>query len=71
MGLSNLPVKFAGIVKSTLIPFVLMLSGYVANADPTPAMQRAIVNAYTLVPAIFPAMGILLLGFVYKTCEQD
>ena len=66
MGLSNLPVKFASVIKSTLIPFTLAAVGYVANAEPTPEMQQAIVNAYTLIPPIFPVLGILLLGFAYK-----
>lgn len=66
MGLSNLPVKFASIVKSTLIPFTLAAVGYVANAEPTPEMQQAIINAYTLIPAVFPITGMLLLAFAYK-----
>ncbi len=65
MGLSNLPVKFAAIIKSTLIPFTLAAAGYVANADPTPEMQQAIVNAYTLIPAVFPIIGVLLI-LLYK-----
>lgn len=67
MGLSNLPVKFASIIKSTLIPFTLAAVGYVANAEPTLEMQQAIVNAYTLIPPVFPIMGMLLLAFVYKS----
>ena len=39
MGLCNLPLKFASIIKSTLIPFTLMAVGYVANATPTPQMR--------------------------------
>ena len=67
MGLSNLPVKFASIIKSTLIPMALMLSGYVANAEPTPQIRQAIVNAYSLLPAVFPVLGFILLAFFYKT----
>ena len=67
MGLSNLPVKFASIIKSTLIPIALMLSGYVANAEPTPQIRQAIVNAYSLLPAVFPVLGFILLAFFYKT----
>lgn len=66
MGLSNLPVKFASIIKSTLIPMALMLSGYVANAEPTPQIRQAIVNAYSLLPAVFPVLGFILLAFFYK-----
>ncbi len=71
MGLSNLPVKFASIIKSTLIPFTLMAVGYVANAEPTPEMQAAIINAYTLIPCIFPVFGFILLKFVYKLKHSD
>ncbi len=71
MGLSNLPVKFASIIKSTLIPFTLMAVGYVANADPTPEMQAAIINAYTLIPCLFPILGFILLKFVYKLKHED
>ncbi len=66
MGLSNLPVKFASIVKSMLIPFALMSAGYVANAQPTPQMRQAIINAYTLIPTLFPVCGIVLLSFFYR-----
>lgn len=71
MGLSNLPVKFASIIKSTLIPFALAAVGYVANADPTPEIQQAIINAYTLIPPVFPIMGMLLLLFVYKMDDSS
>ena len=71
MGMSNLPVKFAHIIKSTLIPFTLAAVGYVANAEPTPEMQQAIINAYTLIPSVFPALGMLLLVFAYKFETSD
>lgn len=62
MGLSNFPVKFASLIKSTLIPFVLMFSGYVANTEATPHMRQAIIDSYTLLPALFPIAGMLLLS---------
>ena len=67
MGMSNLPVKFASIIKSTLIPFVLMTSGYVANTAVTPQMRQAIIDAYTLIPAVFPVCGIFLLLIFYRS----
>lgn len=66
MGLSNLPLKFAHIIKSTLIPFTLAAVGYVANAEPTPQMQQAIIDAYTIIPTMFPILGMFLLGFAFK-----
>lgn len=65
MGMSNLPVKFASVIKSTLIPFVLMSSGYAANAEVTPQIKQAIIDAYTLIPAMFPICGIILLVIFY------
>jgi len=62
MSLSNLPVKFAAVIKSVLIPFALMTSGYAAGSATTPQMRQAIVNAYTLIPVFFPICGILLLS---------
>lgn len=71
MGLSNLPVKFASVIKSTLIPFTLAATGYVANADPSPQMKQAIIDAYTLFPPLFPIAGIILLFFAYKTMKRE
>ena len=71
MGLSNLPVKFASIIKSTLIPFTLAAVGYVANAEPTPQMQQAIIDAYTLIPTLFPVLGMFLLGFAFKIQDSN
>ena len=71
MGMSGLPVKFASVIKSTLIPFVLMSSGYVANAEATPQMKQTIVDAYTLIPAVFPVCGILLLLLFYMRKEKE
>ena len=66
-----MPVKFASIIKSTLIPFTLMAVGYVANAEPTPEMQKAIINAYTLIPMLFPILGFVLLKFFWKSGQEE
>ncbi len=71
MGLSNLPVKFASIIKSTIIPLTLIMAGYTANAEPTPEMQNAIINAYTTLPCVFPVLGFILLKFAYKFKKED
>ena len=71
MSLSNLPVKFAAILKSVLIPFALMASGYVAGSAATPQMRQAIINAYTLIPAVFPICGILLLALTPYASAVD
>ncbi len=70
MGLAELPVKLAGILRSLLITFALLSAGYVAGADPTPAMQNALANAYAFIPACIPLMGFLLLMFAYKLTPE-
>lgn len=71
MSMSNVSVKLATILKSTIIPFVLMTAGYVAGADPTPELQRGIVDAYTIIPALIPLIGFVLLKFFYKLKRED
>ena len=45
--------------------------GYVANAEPTPEMQKAIINAYTLIPMLFPILGFVLLKFFWKSGQEE
>ncbi|NLZ39304.1 MAG: hypothetical protein GX893_06835 [Firmicutes bacterium] len=71
MGMANLPVKLAIICRSIIVPYVLMKSGYVAGADPTPALKHALINAYTIIPALIPLMGFILLRFFYKFSKED
>ena len=70
MGLCEFPVKIAGILKSVLITVVLLTSGFVAGADPTPALKASIANAYSIIPACIPIMGFLLLMFAYKLTPE-
>lgn len=71
MSLSNMPVKFATILKSAIIPFVLMQAGFVAGMDPTPELKQGIINAYTIIPAIIPVIGFILLKFFYKLSRSE
>ena len=71
MSLSNMPVKFATILKSIIIPFVLMSAGYTAGAEPTPALQQGIINAYTIIPALIPVLGFIMLKFFYKLNRDE
>ena len=71
MSLSNLPVKFAAVIKSVLIPLALMVSGYSAGGEATPQLRQAILNAYTLIPVIFPICGIVLLSLTHYTAAAD
>lgn len=71
MSLSNMPVKFATILKSAIIPFVLMQAGFVAGMKPTPELKQGIINAYTIIPAIIPIIGFILLKFFYKLTRNE
>ena len=70
MGLCEFPVKIAGILKSVLLTAVLISSGFVAGATPTPELKSALANAYSLIPAAIPIMGFLLLKFAYKLTPE-
>ena len=65
MGISGVTVKIAEVLKSVMIPFVLMTSGYVAGKA-TEQVKVSIINAYSIIPAIIPIIGFLLLKFFYK-----
>lgn len=69
MGLSGVTVKIANIVKSGLIPFALMTSGYVAGTV-TPEVKASIIKAYSTIPAIMPLIGFILLKFFYKLTKE-
>lgn len=70
MGMGNLPVKFASIIKSVLISGILLSVGYVANVKPTVELQQALINGYSLIPACIPIIGFILLRFVYKLTDE-
>ncbi|MFZ7133280.1 MAG: MFS transporter [Eubacteriales bacterium] len=71
MGMANLPVKLAIILRSIIVPFALMSAGYVAGMDPTPELKNSLINAYTIIPAIIPLIGFILLKFFYKFSRED
>ncbi len=71
MSMCNVSVKFATMLKSVIIPFVLMTAGYVAGAEPTEALKQGIVNAYTIIPAIIPLVGFVMLKFFYKLTKPE
>lgn len=71
MSMSNMPVKFATILKSIIIPFVLMSAGYTAGAEPTKALQQGIINAYSIIPSLIPLLGFIMLKFFYKLNRNE
>ncbi|NLZ93627.1 MAG: hypothetical protein GX922_06410 [Firmicutes bacterium] len=70
VGLSSIPVKFAGIFRGVLIPFALASAGYVAGADPTPALKQAIINTFSTIPVLIPLLGFIVLRFFYKLSTE-
>lgn len=69
MGISGVTVKIASVIKSVMIPFVLMSSGYVAGRV-TEQAKASIVNAYSIIPSIIPLIGFFLLKFCYKLTKE-
>lgn len=69
MSISSVTVKLANILKSVLIPLALTSAGYVAGVI-TPELKRAILHAFSTIPAIIPIIGFLMLKFFYKLTKQ-
>ncbi len=66
VGLMALPVKLSVIIKSIAISVAFSAIGYVSGMAVTPALQQSFVNAYVIVPAIIPLLGVISIGFFYK-----
>ncbi len=62
MGISGVTVKIANIIKSVTVPLSLSIAGYVPGVV-TEAVKSSIINAYSIVPALIPLLGFLLLYF--------
>lgn len=64
MGLQNLPIKVAVIIRTAIFSAVLAAGGYVAGISPVDVsdqLRNAIANAITLIPAICLAVTFLLI----------
>lgn len=70
MGLGELPVRIASILKGLLLSFALASAGYAAGAQPTEALKNALANAYAFIPACIPVIGFILLKFAYKLTPE-
>lgn len=71
VGLMALPVKISVIIKSVIISVAFTAIGYVAGMDITPQVQQGLINAYVIVPAIIPLLGIVSMGLFYKLKPSD
>jgi len=70
MGLTEIPVKVAGILKSVILTFALTTAGYVAGAAPTQALKDALSNCYAFIPGCIPIIGFIFLLFFYKLTPE-
>lgn len=72
MGLSEIPVKVAGVLKSVLLTVALATAGYdpISGVAPTASVKNAIANAYAFIPAIIPLIGFILLLSAYKLTPE-
>ena len=68
MGIGGVTVKIANIIKSVAVPLSLSIAGYVPG-EVSETVKNSIVNTYSLIPAVFPLLGFLMLYF-RKNCED-
>lgn len=66
IGLTNLPIKLAGIVKNVVISALLVAVNYDANVGATPELRAGLINAFSLVTCVIPIIGWISLKFFYK-----
>lgn len=66
MGLLNIPIKLSGVIKSLVITGLLVSVGYVAGMEATPQLAKGIANAYVTAPLIAPAIGLIVMSFIFK-----
>ena len=73
MGLMNMPLKIANLVKGAVLPIALAAAGFVATIDPAAASQElkdGITNIFITVPAIGILIGAVLLVIGYKLTKS-
>ncbi len=73
MGLTNVPIKLASMLKSVVLPAALALSGFsasVAVEDTTDAMRAGIANTLLVLPAAMLLVGALVLIFLYRLPKE-
>lgn len=73
MGLMNLPLKIANLVKGAVIPIALAAAGFAANIEPADASQKlkdGITNIFITIPAIGILIGAVLLLVGYKLTKE-
>ena len=71
MGLLNIPVKVSQVIKSLVITGLLVSVGYVAGMATTPELSAGIANGYITAPLIAPAIGFVIMLFLFRLRYQD
>ena len=70
MGLQNVPLKVAVFLRGTIVAAVLAAVNYVPGIVLEGADRQSMTVAFGLLPAIFCAVGLLLLIFCYKLNKE-
>ena len=70
IGLTNLPIKLAGVVRGIVFSALLVAVGYDASAGPTPELRAGLINAFSLVTCVIPMIGWCSLKFFYKMTPE-
>ena len=69
MGLTNVPIKIASMLKSVVLPAALALSGFSAAVEvenTTDTMRVGIANTLLVLPAAMLILGAIVLVFLYR-----
>lgn len=73
MGLQNVPLKVAVILKAGIIAACLSFANFSPDIDPaqaSEALQRGVTASFALVPALFNVLSLLLLIFGYRLTKE-
>ncbi len=70
MGLQNVPLKIAVFLRGTIIAACLAASGWKSGVLLKGVARQSMTVAFGLVPAIFCAVGALLLIFAYRLTRE-
>lgn len=70
MGLQNLPLKVAIFLRGTILSACLVAVGWQSGVVLEGTARQGMTVAFGLIPAIFCAVGVLLLVFGYKLTKE-
>ena len=70
MGLQNLPLKIAVFLRGTIVAACLAAVGWQSGVVLEGTARQGMTVSFALIPAIFCAVGALLLIFCYKLTRE-